>query len=314
MHAMKLSRERLLLLSLFAAVVVVWGMALAGSSGYLTITVLDVGQGDSLLIQAPNGRTVLVDGGGRVGEDTRGYDVGREVVLPALLARRVGKLDALVITHPHEDHLGGLNAVVEQVPVGMVLDPVLDEQSPVYQELRQLLQAKRIPVRRATEGQRLNLQPGLSLEVLNPPDPRLSGTGADTNNNSVVMRLRYDGFSLLLAGDIEQRGAERVARLGPAVECTALKVPHHGSAGAAETDLIETVKPALAVVSVGRNNSFGHPTPEALEELKRVGATVMRTDEDGAVTIRVRPPRWWAKGSIGGSRAARAAGVVKEGT
>jgi competence protein ComEC len=118
---------------------------------------------------------------------------------------------------------------------------------------------------------------------------------------------------MLFTGDIERQGAARVARLGPAMQGTALKVPHHGSAGSVETDLIETVHPALAVISVGRSNSFGHPTPEALEELKRVGATVLRTDQDGAVTIRVRPPRWWAKGHVG-VRAKRAAGVVKEGT
>lgn len=308
---MKLTRERLLLLLLLAAVVAVWGMALGGSSRHLTITVLDVGQGDSLLIQAPNGKAMLIDGGGRVGEDTKGYDVGQEVVVPALLARGVRKLDALVITHPHEDHIGGLSAVVQEVPVGMVLDPMLDEQSDTYQELRQLLQAKKIPLHRGTEGQCLNLQPGLTLEVLGPPDPRLRGTGSDTNNNSIVMLLRYHGFSMLLTGDIEARGSERIARLGPEVRCTALKVPHHGSAGSVETNLVETVHPELAVISLGRSNSFGHPTPEALEELKRVGATVLRTDQDGAVTIRVRPPRWWAKGHVG-LRAKRAAGVVKE--
>ena len=305
---MRLSRERLLLLVLLAAVIVVWGFVLAGRPRDLTITVLDVGQGDSILIQAPSGRTLLIDGGGTAGEATSGYDVGREVVLPALLARRVRRLDVLVITHPHEDHIGGLSAVAKQVPIGMVLDPMLEEQNPTYQELRQLLQSRKIPLRRATEGQRINLQDQLALEVLNPPDPRLRGTGADTNNNSVVMRLTYGTFSMLLAADIEKRGAARLARLEPAVKSTALKVPHHGSAGAVETDLIETVAPALAVISAGRNNSFGHPAPEALEELQRAGATVMRTDRDGAVTLRVRPPRWWAQGHVGRAKAARAAG------
>jgi len=307
---MKLSRERLLLLLLLAAVIAVWGFVLPGRPRDLTITVLDVGQGDSVLIQAPSGRTLLIDGGGTAGEATSGYDVGREVVLPALLARRVRKLDVLVITHPHEDHIGGLTAVAEQVPIGMVLDPMLEEQNPTYQELRQLLQVRKIPLRRATEGQRINLQDQLALEVLNPPDPRLRGTGADTNNNSVVMRLTYHTFSMLLAADVEERGAARLARLGPAMKSTVLKVPHHGSAGAVETDLIETVAPALAVVSVGRSNSFGHPTPEALEELRRVGAAVMRTDREGAITLRVRPPRWWARGHVGRGKGTRAAGVL----
>jgi len=305
---MKVTRERILLLVLLAAVLAIWGLALAGSSRHLTITVLDVGQGDSILVQSPSGKTLLIDGGGREGEQTKGYDVGKEVVLPALLARGVRRIDALVITHPHEDHIGGLAAVVEQVPVGMVLDPMLDEQSPTYQELRRLLQARKIPVRRATEGQQINLGEGVGLEVLNPPDPRLSGDGADTNSNSVVMRLTYDGFSMLFAGDIERLAATRLARLGPAVQSTVLKVPHHGSADSVGTKFLATVRPALAAISVGRNNQFGHPSPETLEELKQARAVVMRTDEDGAITLRVRPPHWWAKGHVGGSRARRAAG------
>ena len=305
---MRVTRERILLLVLLAAVLAVWGFALAEASRCLTITVLDVGQGDSILVQAPHGKTMLIDGGGREGEQTKGYDVGREVVLPALLARRVRRIDVLVITHPHEDHIGGLAAVIEQVPVGMVLDPMLEEQSPTYQELRQLMQARKIPVRRATEGQRISLGDGVALELLNPPTPRLSGTGADTNNNSVVMRLTYDGFSMLFAGDIERLTAARLARLGPAVQSLVLKVPHHGSADIVGTRFVETVHPTLAAISVGRNNQFGHPSPEALDELKRARASIMRTDEDGAITIRVRPPRWWAKGHVGGSRARRAAG------
>lgn len=293
---MRLTRERLLLLVLLAATAAVWYAAWGAAASGLLITVLDVGQGDCLLVQAPSGRTMLVDGGGLAGQSGSGYDVGREVVVPALLARRVRHIDVLVITHPHDDHVGGLLEVVRAVPVRLVLDPELESSSEIYQALRDELRKRKIPVRKATEGQQINLAPGVRAEVLNPPQPRLAGTGSDVNENSVVLRLTYGSLSALLTGDIERRGALRVARLGPAVRSTVLKVPHHGSRGAAVPEFLDAVRPALAVISVGENNQFDHPSPEMLRELRRVGAKVMRTDQEGAVTIKLRPPRWWAWG------------------
>lgn len=133
---MTIRRERLLLLILLAAVVAVWWSAWGAVSGGLLVTVLDVGQGDSILVQAPSGKTMLIDGGGQRGQETSGYDVGKEVVVPALLNRGVKKIDVLVISHPHEDHVGGLGAVIEAVPVKMVLDPELDYPSSIYDQLR----------------------------------------------------------------------------------------------------------------------------------------------------------------------------------
>ena len=293
---MTIRRERLLLLILLAAVIAVWWSAWGAVSGGLLVTVLDAGQGDSILVQAPSGKTMLIDGGGARGQEASGYDVGREVVLPALLARRVRKIDMLVITHPHQDHIGGLKAVVDAVPVKLVLDPELKDDSAEYRELKAEIRRKKIPVRRATEGQQISLGDGIRLEVLNPPTPRLEGTDADANNNAVVMRLTDGPLSMLFAGDIERTGAQRVARWGKAVESTVLKVPHHGSAGSAIPEFLGAVRPKLAVISVGAHNEYGHPSQEMLDELNRVGAQVMRTDRDGAVTIKFRPPKWWAWG------------------
>lgn len=295
-QVMALRRERILLLVLLAAVIAVWWLAWDEITRGLTVTVIDVGQGDSILVQAPSGRTMLVDGGGTPGQEAGGYDVGREVVVPALLARRVGKIDVLVITHPHDDHIGGLPAVLEAVPVGLVLDPELETKSEAYRRLEEEIRKQRVPVRRATEGQQLDLGDGIHVEVLNPPDPRLTDTGSDVNNNSVVMHLTDGPLSVLLTGDIERAGAERIARRGEAVRSTILKVPHHGSEGAAIPQFVDAVRPQLAVISVGAHNQFGHPSEQMLRELERVGAKVMRTDREGAVTIRLRPPEWWARG------------------
>jgi len=162
---------------------------------------------------------------------------------------------------------------------------------------------------RATEGQRLNLGRGIYAEVLNPPDPRLN-TGSDLNDNSVVLRLVYDEVSVLLTADIERTGALRMAKLGPEVASAILKVPHHGSAGPAVSEFMDAVSPSFAVISVGAENTFGHPTDEMLRELERVGAKVMRTDRDGAVTITVRPPEWWAVGMSQKGREGRVKGEV----
>jgi competence protein ComEC len=308
---MKLRRERILILVLLAAAIAVWWFAWQELSGGLTITVLDVGQGDSILVQAPGGRTMLVDGGGRAGEETRGYDVGREVVTPALMTRGVGRIDVLVITHPHDDHIGGLKAVLEAVPVGMVLDPMLPIESRDYEELRESIRKHRIAVYRATAGQRINLGEGIYADVLNPPDPRLHGTRDEVNDNSVVMRLVDGGESVLLAADIDRAAAERLARLGDAIQSTILKVPHHGSADSAAPEFLEAVRPQVAVISVGAGNPFGHPSSEMLDGLRRVGAKVMRTDEEGAITIRLRPPRWSVWGYVGRPGAKRLSGEVR---
>jgi competence protein ComEC len=308
---MKLGRERALLLVLLAAVVAVWWLAWGELSGALTITVFDVGQGDCILVQAPGGRTMLVDGGGAPGQAAGGYDIGRDVVVPGLLARGVRKIDVLVVTHPDEDHIGGLPAVVEAVPVGMVLDPMLDCESATYERLREAIEDRGIPTHRAREGQRINLGYGIHADVLHPPEARLTDTGSDDNNNSVVLKVVYDDLSVLLTGDIDEVAVMRMARLGDEVQSTILKVPHHGSAGSAAPEFLDAVSPELAAISVGHGNPFGHPSEEMLRELRRVGAKIMRTDEDGAITIRVRPPSWSAWGYAGRRGVRRVSGVVE---
>jgi competence protein ComEC len=217
------------------------------------------------------------------------------VVVPALMARGVTEIDVLVITHPHDDHIGGLRAVVEAVPVRMALDPMLESESEAYKALEKSLKEHHVTVERATEGERINLGRGVYGQVLNPPEPRLADTDSEANDNSVVLRLVDGDASMLLAADIERAGAERLAGCGAAIRSTILKVPHHGSAGAAIPEFMQAVRPELAIISVGENNPFGHPSEEMLGELERVGAKVMRTDRDGAVTVTVRPPKWWAQ-------------------
>lgn len=307
---MRLTRERLLLFVLLAAVVAVWWLAWGELRGELRITVLDVEQGDSILVQAPGGRTMLIDGGGRPGSDASEYDIGREVVVPVLLARGVRKLDVLVITHPHEDHIGGLPAVLEAVPVALVLSPMISTDTDAERALAGSVKAHDLPVERIAEGARITLGRGIYAEALNPPDPPLPGTGSDENENSVVLRLVYGKMSMLLAADIEEVATTRLAQSGHQLRSIILKVSHHGSAGAAVPAFLDAVSPELAVISVGEENAFGHPSEEMLGELRRIGAKVMRTDRDGAVTITLTPTSWSAAGSSRRGRATRFAGQI----
>ncbi len=190
---------------------------------------------------------------------------------------------------------------------------MLESDNDSYEQVCREIEKRGITWHRATEGQRLSLGRGVQAEVLNPPDPRLRGTGSGLNDNSVVLRLTYGGASVLLAADIDEVGARRMARLGPAVRSTVLKVPHHGSADPAVREFVGAVSPELAVISVGADNPFGHPSDEMVRELERVGAKIMTTAGDGAVTIRVRPPRWHAYGSAGWGRSSRVTGQAATG-
>ncbi len=290
---MNLSRERLLLLVLAAVTAAVWWFAWQERDDRLRVTVLDVGQGDCILVEAPGGRTMLVDGGGTPGHDANGYDIGREVVVPALMARGVTKIDALVITHPHDDHIGGLPAVVDSVPVGLAVEAEIESDSQTHKALESDLAKHHVKVEHATEGARLNLGRDIYAEVLNPPATETPAPESAANDDSLVLRLVDGNVSILLAGDIERAGAERLAADGSAIQSAILKVPHHGSAWAAMPEFVDAVSPKLAIISVGENNTFGHPSDEMLRELGRVGAKVMRTDRDGAVTVTIRPPKWW---------------------
>ncbi|AEG16252.1 DNA internalization-related competence protein ComEC/Rec2 [Desulfofundulus kuznetsovii DSM 6115] len=268
----------------------------------LVVHFIDVGQGDSILVQTPGGRNMLVDTGGWPGELDSGEGAGEKVVVPYLRRLGVRRLDVLVITHPHEDHAGGMRAVIEAFPVDLVLvspvggtgDPSVSAgaHSPssgkvplTYRTLLAGLAARGVPVKATGAGDRLHLDPALDIQVLGPSRPLLSGTRSDLNNASVVLRLRYGEEVLLLTGDIEVEAQQALMDGGVNLGCTVLKIPHHGSRYLLPS-FLEKTHPAVAVISVGRHNNFGHPAPETLEHLARMPVRVYRTDLDGAVILR----------------------------
>ncbi len=251
----------------------------------LELTVLDVGQGDSLFLSFPRGRTMLVDGGGELGNFhsggmRSGIDVGEDVVSPYLWSRGVKQIDVVALTHAHEDHLGGLPAIFENFRVGEFWVG-RDIQSAAYRHVLAAARAHGVRIRHLKQGDSFS-EDGVSGSVLWPDD--LSEGQSAKNDDSLVMRLTDGAETLLLAGDIERPSERRILAEDQPVGVNFLKVAHHGSKTSTTDPFLSAAHPAFAAISVGRDNSFGHPSPEVTERLEAAGVRVYRTDRDGAIT------------------------------
>ncbi|MBI4545655.1 MAG: ComEC/Rec2 family competence protein, partial [Gemmatimonadetes bacterium] len=266
------------------AFLLAWPLAVRRlGAGELQIHVIDVGQGDALALRSPAGRWLLVDAGPR--SDT--YDAGRARVVPFLLRHGVRRLEALILTHPDADHIGGSEAVLNTLPVGLVVDPGAAAGKPLY--LLVLQEARREGIRwvPARAGRELRFD-GLVIEFLHPQPASLDGKEA-TNESSVVFRLAYGRFTALFLGDAPAAVERELAvRHGGRLRVDVLKVGHHGSGTSSSEELLAAATPRLALISVGRHNRYGHPHPEVLRRLAGRRVRVLRTDWHGEVTVRAR--------------------------
>lgn len=240
------------------------------TAGTLRVSVLDVGQGDSILIQSPAGKTMLVDAG-----DT---SAGSRVVAD-LQARGVTSLDAAVASHGDADHIGGYQTVISQFPVAQFYDPGYPDTTATYEGLLTTIDQKNIKYTTPTTGQTIDLDPAVRIDVLSPDGKNTGGT----NDNMLVLRLSYGSTSFLLAGDMPDTLEQKI--LSTLQPTTILKVGHHGSKTSSSTAFLTAIKPQVAIISVGAGNSYGHPSIETLGRLLAVGAKVYRTDLVGTVTV-----------------------------
>lgn len=249
----------------------------------LEIHAIDVGQGDALALRTPRGRWMLVDAGPRSAH----FDAGAATVVPYLLRQGAGELDALILTHPDGDHIGGAAAVVEALSPSVVLDPAAETGKTQYVATLAAASASNLRWARARAGARLALD-GVALEVLAPDSASLAGSGG-ANDISVVARVEFGRFRMLLMGDAPAEVEERlVARDPEALAADLLKVGHHGSHTSTSAALLRASRPRFAVIPVGRRNRYGHPHEEVVARLRSAGATVLRTDTDGHIVLRAR--------------------------
>ncbi len=249
-----------------------------GRAGLLRIRFLDVGQGDAAVLEFPDGRVAVVDGGG-LGRGT--FDVGERVVAPALAARKIARVDVLIATHGDRDHQGGLGFLARELrPRELWIADAPDEERRL-QALVADASAAGASIRRLRAGDRVEVADGIRFEALHPP----AGLVAEANDRSLVLRLTYGERSFLLAGDVEAPAESLILRGERLARVDVLKVPHHGSASSSGGEWVERARPRVAVISVGAGNPYGAPSADVVRRYRRAGARVFRTDRDGSILV-----------------------------
>jgi len=243
----------------------------------LVVHFIDVGQGDGVLIQTPNGKNILVDSGPP-------FSAPR--LVRYLNDLEVHRIDLMVNSHAHSDHIGGALSILREFKVAQVLDGGLPSSSPDFEKILAEMEAQKIPMKVARRGRTLQLDEGVEMQVLAPEDPPIKGSRSDTNANSVVFRLVFKGVSFLFVGDAEEETEHRLLRSEfSRLKSTVLKVAHHGSAYASSSEFLSAVRPKLAFVSYGKNNVYGHPAPPTMERLRREGVHTLGTGEHGNMIV-----------------------------
>lgn len=261
--------------ALLGLALVLWSPLL--DPGTPRVTFLDVGQGDAAVIETAH-RVVVVDGG----PAWSGWEAGRGVLIPYLASRGVRRIDLLVVSHPHNDHIGGLEAVLRAFPVGALVKGEWGAAPGARAErLLALCAALDVPVVQMPGGARIRLGAGGSLESLGGPPP----SGASLNDGSVVLRLRLGAERILLTGDLEWSGEARLRGWEAYLRSDVLKAAHHGSRNGTSPWLLEQVAPRLVVISAGARNRYGHPDAELLARLAAADVPCWRTDRLGALVL-----------------------------
>ena len=267
-------------LALFLVLLVTYPFP-AQSSRSLRLTFLDVGQGDCILVEFPGRKKMLVDGGG-VPDDS--FDIGENVVSPFLWSKGIKGIDYLVLTHAHPDHMNGLKAVARNFKVGRFWESFSPPQNAAYEELKGSLGS---PVLQERIFRGFSYQEGdVEIAVLHPEEEEPFVREA-VNEKSLVLRLSSGETSFLLASDIDLEAESDLIEKDLLLQAQILKSPHHGSKSSSSEAFLNKVQPKIVVVTAGRGNLYGVPNQEVLDRCKRLGARILRTDEEGAVQIAV---------------------------
>lgn len=257
----------------------------------LKVNFINVGEGDCILIEAPNKINILIDGGGTTQGD---FDVGSKIVVPYLRRKGINEIDLLILTHPHLDHLEGLLPVLKEFKVGMVLDSGLLCDISAYKEFISLIQKKSIPYHKAKAGDNFVFSNNLEIFLLNPLYDSDFYDESDFNNASIVVKLFYKNADFLFTGDIEVTAEKKLLVWQNILQSDILKVGHHGSITSTNLEFLDKVDPRIAIITVGKNH-FGHPSQKIIERLEDGNIQIYRTDEDGTIIIRTNGQEYWIR-------------------
>jgi len=257
----------------------------------LKVNFINVGEGDCILIEAPKKYSIIIDGGG---SPRSSFDVGDKVVVPYLRRKGIDKINLLILTHPHLDHLEGLLPILKEFKVDMVLDSGLICNIPEYKEFISIIKDKNIPYHQAKAGDNFIFGRNLEMLLLNPLNNYDCYEESDFNNASIVIKLFYKNSKFLFTGDIEKEAEKRMLIWQNILKSDILKVAHHGSLSSTSLEFLNEVDPIIAVISVGKNN-FGHPSPKIIERLQDKNIKIYRTDENGTIIIRTDGKKYFVK-------------------
>ncbi|MFA4890344.1 MAG: ComEC/Rec2 family competence protein [Candidatus Paceibacterota bacterium] len=260
---------------LFLAAFFVWYAVYAESRQELEVDFLDVGQGDAIFIQASNGNQILIDAGPNKA-------VLRE--LSKVMPFYDRSIDMVIESHPDSDHIGGLPEILNRYDVGVVMESGVNTDSAVYAETEKLISEKNIKKILARKETRVNLGDGGYMDILFPDR---DVAGMDTNDASIIMKLQYGSKSFLFTGDSPAKMEKYLISLdGKNLDADVLKVGHHGSKTSSSQEFLGYVSPEYAVISVGKDNKYGHPHQEILDRFQKFGINILRTDQLGAIKIK----------------------------
>ncbi|MFO1518514.1 MAG: DNA internalization-related competence protein ComEC/Rec2 [bacterium] len=272
----------LLLLNLGAWIVPSWSRRLNSD---LALSFFDVGQGDAMLLELPRGKRVLIDGGGFANSN---FDVGEKILLPELFSRGIWKIDAVMLTHPHPDHYGGLTSVIRAFHPKEFWWNGETADSDSFRELEAELDRQKISRIKMDSSWKSSDWQGVHFEFLWPPSRLFAPDHPDAstvNNHSLVMKIEDRGLSILFSGDVEKETEKRLLESGVLGPVTVLKVPHHGSDTSSTEEWVKTLCPKVALIGVGRENRFRFPKEEVLNRYREVDSQIFRTDEDGETRL-----------------------------
>jgi len=238
----------------------------------LIVHYIDVGQADSILIQI-NNKNLLIDGGNK--------DDGDKII-KYLKGQGVTKLDYVIATHPHEDHIGGMASIIKKFDLGKFYAPKKLNSTDVFKNMVLALKNKNLQIIEAKAGASLNLGKNVNCEIL---APNSSDYGDNLNNYSVVVKLTYGDTKFLFTGDAQKQSEKEMLKKGYDLSSDVLKVGHHGSVSSSSKEFLDKVQPKIAIISCGKDNDYGHPHKETIDELKKRKIKIYRTDKDGTIVF-----------------------------
>ncbi len=250
-------------------------------SSLLKIYFIDVYNGDSIFIITPNNKTILID----AGDKSKYYDCGR-YVYNFIRKLKIKKIDVVVASHPHRDHIGGLEYILSNVSVNNFYDPMIPYPSDIYKKILMIIDKKKISYYMCRENTKIELDPEIEIVVLHPPKNCLLKS---LNDNSIVLRIRYKNFSALFTGDIEKKAEYEIVKKyinsKHLISSDLIKVPHHGSKTSSTESFLQLISPKVAVVTSGRSTKVKHLDKEVVSRYRKLGIDIYFTSKDGTIEV-----------------------------